>query len=160
MAAESSELFHRSPCCYHRDNNPETLQEIDLEKRQRTFCCTASSPHLSTDSRHTSCWDILWWVGFGCLWASPSSPFCSPSIQSGLDHFVDHLNLDPERMPLCNFFWGGAQANHLDHLQTSASGAETRVTCGLYSIIQFIDLVRVPAEIAEMRAYFYLTPHA
>lgn len=52
----------------------------------------------------------------------------------------------------------GTQANHLDHLQTSASGAETRVTCGFHSIIQLIDLVRVPAGIREVRASFSLIP--
>lgn len=52
----------------------------------------------------------------------------------------------------------GTQANHLDHLQTSASRAETRVTCGFHSIIQLIDLVRVPAGIPEMRASFSLIP--
>lgn len=52
----------------------------------------------------------------------------------------------------------GAQANHQVYLQTSASGVETRVICGLHSIIQFIDLIRVPERILEMRALFSLTP--
>lgn len=52
----------------------------------------------------------------------------------------------------------GAQANHQDHLQTSASGAETRIICGLHSIVQFIDLIWVPERILEMRVGFSLTP--
>lgn len=52
----------------------------------------------------------------------------------------------------------GAQANHQDHLQTSASGADTRVICGLHSIIQFVDLIRVPGRILRMRTFFSLTP--